>query len=236
MARQLTNGERYTFQKILGSTAIISDSTDGAEKSVNYLRSNTLLITGSQGSTMRISTVGSTIDPQLRFDAEGDYYTLGIDNSQNNDFAISQISGLPGRASANTVLRIPNGSGDVHVRNNLIVTGSIQGNAPTTTVTLGVGANYTVLDTDSVIYVNASGIGNRQILLPTISSVYDGRQITVIIASTSTGVQITPAGSDTINGAASKVANAQYESITITANNTTGVWYILSDYPAGSWI
>jgi hypothetical protein len=239
MARKLTNGERYTFQKIVGSTAIISDSTDGAEKSENYIRSNTLIISSSNNSaTLRVSVGDSTTnDPTLRFNVDSQFYTIGIDNSQNDDFAISQVAGLPGAASANTVLRIPNGSGNVHVRNDLIVTGSISGNLVSTTTTLGVGQNYSVLDLDAVIYVAASGLGTRQVILPTISSAINGRQITVIIQSiTSAGVQITPSGGNTINGAANKVANGQYESITVIANNATGIWYIKSEYPAGSWI
>lgn len=240
MARKLTNGERYTFEKIEGSTAIISDSTDGAEKNNHYIRSSTLIISSSNNSaTLRVSVGDSTTnDPTLRFNVDSQFYTIGIDNSQNDDFAISQVAGLPGAASANTVLRIPNGSGNVHVPNDLIVTGSISGNLVSTTTTLGVGQNYSVLDLDAVIYVAASGIGTRQVILPTISSAINGRQLTVIIQSiiTSVGVQITPSGGNTINGAANKVANGQYESITVIANYATGIWYIKSEYPAGSWI
>jgi hypothetical protein len=258
MARPLTYGERYTFQKIAGSTAIISDSTDSAEKSNNYVRSNTMIITGSNGSTIRIENLGTTIDPQIRFRAESDSYTIGVDNSQNNDFAISQTTGLPGLASANTVVRIPQGTGDLHVRNNLAVTSSIF--SPNTLIIqpsgssidlnggliqktkisapLAIGSNYTVQNDDTVIYLDASaGVTTKTVTLPIITSDNDGRIITVIKTDASANsVQLVRSSTDTINGATTKTANGQYESITIIANSNVNVWYILNEYPAGSWI
>lgn len=258
MARKLTNGERYTFQKIKGSTAVITDSTDGAEKSNNYLRSNVLILTGSSGAQLRVQTTGTTIDPQIQLAAETDFYTIGIDNSQNNDFAISQAAGLSGLASTNTVLRIPNGTGEVHVRNDLAVTGSIFSNSTLTITPSGSAIdldgglikrtrtfngtalvpNTNVIESDSVIYVNATtGLSTKTVTLPTISAANDGRQITVVKNdSSANAVQLVRSSTNTINGATTKTANGQYESITVIANNTLGVWYILNEYPAGAWV
>lgn len=257
MSRKLTNGERYTFQKILGATAVISDSTDGAEKNNNYIRSSTLIISSSTDSaTLRISVGDNTTnDPQIRFNVSTDYYTLGIDNSQNNDFAISQTQGLPGAASANTVLRIPNNTGDVHVRNNLIVTSSayisssltvrddtILSGSLTYNVTrppiIVISPTYTIDSNsdrqDHTIYVNAS-LANATINLP--GAVRNGRELTIIkIDATANTVQLSRSGSDTINGAITKTANGQYESITLISDATNNIWYIKSEYPAGSWI
>ena len=124
MSRQLTNGERYTFARIKGGTATIIDSTDGAEKNNYYVRSNVLFVTGAASSVIRIGTHDSTYDPQLRFNVISNFYTIGINNSQNDDFVISRISGFPTLNSTNTVLRVPASTGDVHIRNNFRVTGS----------------------------------------------------------------------------------------------------------------
>ena len=103
---------------------------------------------------------------------------------------------------------------------------------------LNIAPNYNVLDDDMVLFVGAgAGASTKTITLPTISAANDGRIIRVVkIDVSANAVQLVRSSTDTINGATTLTANGQYESITIIANNNAGVWHVLSEYPAGSWI
>lgn len=196
MARELTKGERYTFQKINGSTAVITDSTDGAEKSNNYIRSNVLIVSGAQSSILRISTHTVTNDPLLRFTINNDSYTIGMDNSENNDFKISRVSGLPVLGSTQTVLRVPNdGLGNVHIRNNFRVTGS----------SIFVGASTFT----GAVQSTGSFSSRDFILMRTPSTVFPG------VGNTSTGLNI----EGTSTGVTAFISRATVRPLYLNRNN-----------------
>ena len=136
-------------------------------------------------------------------------------------------------------------NGDTNISGNLNVTGTTTQSGgvirKTKNTSLGlIVSNYNVLDTDNIIYVALTGVGGtRTVTLPTITTTNDGRVITIVYVSTASGgvnLSLVASGTDTINGSASKTGNAVYDTITVIANNSIGVWYILNEYPAGAWV
>ena len=92
------------------------------------------------------------------------------------------------------------------------------------------------MDTDNVIYATLGGsVGTRTVTLPTITSNNDGRVITLVLVSGLPNLSLVAAGGNTITGSSSKSATSGYRTITVIANNSASIWYILHEYPAGAW-
>ena len=85
-------------------------------------------------------------------------------------------------------------------------------------------SNYTMVDSDDVILVDASS-GNIQIKLPNpTTSTVKNRDIKRI-DSTNNSVTIIPYNTETIDGVSQKILEYQYASITLITNNTN--WYMI---------
>jgi len=86
--------------------------------------------------------------------------------------------------------------------------------------------NYTVLATDHMIFVNASG-GNVTITLPTASGIIGRQYIIKRVDSSVNSVTIDPNASETIEGSSSKSLTDQC-SVVIVSDNSN--WWITSEY------
>lgn len=89
-----------------------------------------------------------------------------------------------------------------------------------------VTANTTVVTTDDVILVDASG-GARTVNLPALSTVANLRVTVKKIDSSGNNVVIDPSGAETIDGAATAVINTQWASLTFFAEAGATGWFIV---------
>lgn len=90
-----------------------------------------------------------------------------------------------------------------------------------------VTAVYTVVDADSVVLADATG-GAFAVTLPLAGDAI-GKTITVKrLNSGANAVTITAAGSDTIDGSATKALSAQYAMATLVPDPQGGKWHIVS--------
>lgn len=97
-------------------------------------------------------------------------------------------------------------------------------------------ADYTVLAADAgdLIRVTTTG-GARTITLPAISGVPDGFNVTVVKwTGDANSVTVARSGTDTINGSATYVLDAQYKSATFVADAQTATWFASGSGGAGS--
>lgn len=87
-----------------------------------------------------------------------------------------------------------------------------------TTVTFAM-TPYSVATADDILLCNTSG-GAITVTLPAAAR---GRRLTLLRTTGANNVTVNPAGSDTINGAASATITASYTPLRLKA--TTGGWY-----------
>lgn len=86
------------------------------------------------------------------------------------------------------------------------------------------GGNYTVTNTDTVVFADATG-GNTTITLPAASGVSGYRFYIKRVDGSSNTVTVARTGSDTIDGATSLSLDIRYMSITVVSDGSN--WYIL---------
>jgi hypothetical protein len=94
-------------------------------------------------------------------------------------------------------------------------------------------ADYTIVNTDDYVPVDASGAA-RAITLLAASDTTGKKYIIQKTDSSTNAVTITRAGSDTINGATSTTLNTQYEMVEIISDGTSA-WYITNRTYPMSW-
>ena len=88
--------------------------------------------------------------------------------------------------------------------------------------------NYTTLNTDGSVLVDASG-GARTITLESAGSCPNNRiQIIVKVDSSANAVTVAAGGSDTINGVATFVLTAQYSSVTLMTDGSAS-WFVVAE-------
>lgn len=150
------------------------------------------------GTANRITTAPGSIDIATNYAGQTSINTLGtISTGTWNGAVVAIAYGGTGATTAGAAA------------NRLIAVTSVS-------------SSVTLNNTDGVVLVDASA-GTRTITLPLASTTY--RYVIKKIDSSSNSVIITPAGGNTIEGAANKTLTTQYQFETLVSNGTT--WYLV---------